>query len=192
MEFSDEMLSTIDIDWFFQIGDYPIHVASAGGKIPRIVKSSIEDSNAMVKEVRQKKHDLYKPKELKYNQELKNILNFSEQNVSEYKRVLIALRKDEDYVREEIPDIFLKRYYIPPFSYYAVKGFISLDRNIDGDNEDEYHWVAKPLDPHALDYISQRYIIPDKRITPETIEVLLNGIENNNINIVDFVDKLTE
>lgn len=192
MEFSDEMLSTIDIDCFFQIGDYPIHVASAGGKIPRIVKSSIEESNVMVKEVRQKKHDLYKSKELKFNQELKNILNFSEQNVSEYEKVLTALRKDEDYVREEIPDIFLKRYYIPPFSYYAVKGFISLDRNIDGDNEDEYHWVAKPLEPHALDYISQRYIIPDRRITPETIEELLNGIDNNNINIVDFVDKLTE
>ena len=64
--------------------------------------------------------------------------------------------------------------------------------SIDGDNEDEYHWVAKPLEPHALDYISQRYIIPDRRITPETIEELLNGIDNNNINIVDFVDKLTE
>lgn len=192
MEFSDEMLSTIDIDWFFQIGDYPIHVASAGGRIPRVVKSSIEDSNAMVKEVRQKKHDLYRPRELKYNQELKSILDFSEQNVSEYERVLQALRKDEDYVREEIPDIFLKRYYIPPFSYYAVKGFISLDRNIDGENENEYHWVAKPSETHALDYISQRYIIPDRRITPEIIEELLNGIDNNNINIVDFVDKLTE
>lgn len=192
MEFSDEQLATLDIDWFVQIGDYPIHVASAGGNIPRIVKSSIEDSNAMVKEVRQKKHDLYKPKELAYNKELVNILNFSESNVDEYERVLIALGKDEDYVRGGIPEIYLKRYYIPPFSYYAVKGFISLDRNIDSASEDEYHWVARPREFHPLDYIPRRYVIPNNRITPETIEELINNIDNNAIDIVAFVDKLTE
>lgn len=192
MEFNDEQLATLDIDWFVQIGDYPIHVASAGGKIPRIVKSSIEVSNAMVKEVRQKKHDLYKPKELEYNMELKNLLNFSESNLDVYKRVLIALRKDEDYVRDEIPEVYLKRYYIPPFSYYAMKGFISLDRNIDGENEDEYHWVARPREFHSLDYIPQHYVIPNDRVTSETIEELINGIDNNSIDIVAFVDKLTE
>ena len=192
MEFTDEQLSSLDIDWFFQIGDYPIHVASAGGNVPRIVKSSIEDSNALVKEVRQKRHDLYKPKEVIYNHELKNILDFSESNVYEYERVLMALRKDEDYVREEIPDIYLKRFYIPPFSYYALKGFISLDRNIDGENSNEYHWVAKPAVFHALDYIPRRYVVPTGMGTQERIEELLNGIENNNIDIVAFVDKLTE
>ena len=192
MEFNDEQLTTLDIDWFVQIGDYPIHVASAGGKIPRIVKSSIEDSNAMVKEVRQKKHDLYKPKELEYNRELENILNFSDSNVDEYEKVLIALRKDEDYVRDQIPELYLKRYYIPPFSYYAIKGFISLDRNLDSANEEEYHWVARPREFHPLDYIPRHYVIPNDRVTPERIEELINGIDNSSIDIVSFVDKLTE
>lgn len=192
MEFDDQQLVTLDIDWFVQIGDYPIHVASAGGDIPRIVKSSIEESNAMVKEVRQKKHDLYKPKDLEYNKELEKILNFSESNIDEYERVLIALHKDEDYVRDEIPRLYLKRYYIPPFSYYAAKGFISLDRNIDGTNEDEYHWVAKPREFRPLGYIPRRYVISSDKVTPERIEELINGIANNTINIVAFVDKLTD
>ena len=192
MEFKDEQLTTLDIDWFVQIGDYPIHVASAGGNIPRIIKSSIEDSNAMVKEVRQKKHDLYKPKELEYNKELENILNFSDSNLDEYERVLIALRKDEDYVRDAISGLYLKRYYIPSFAYYAMKGFISLDRNIDSENANGYHWVAKPREFHSLDYILPRYVIPSDKISPKSIEELIAGIDNNSIDIVAFVDKLTE
>ena len=34
-------------------------------------------------------------------------------------------------------------------------------------------------------------VLPNSRITQERMEELLNGIENNDIDIVAFVDKLT-
>jgi len=190
MFFSDNELSTLDIDWFVKIGRYPFHIASAGGNVPVFVKESVEDSDRLLKSVRRKSNDKYGRKEINVNANLAAILRLNE-NIEDYKKVVSALGKDvyvEDMNEDEIIKIYLRKYYVPPFEYYAKKGFISLDRNINGPNPDTYHLVAMPIDMgeriEDFDSLTQIDCNDDDEVS------LLNELWSDNFDILSFIEKL--
>lgn len=115
---------TRDIDWFIiDIKNKPIHVASAGGRLPNYILDNDRLNKNILKSLRKSEKEDF-PFEI--NPNLNQILEFE----SERMRFL----------------------YLRDFIFMASKGFYSYDKTILGNFENPmYHLVAWPTNSIILD-----------------------------------------
>ena len=124
MRYSSSYLLSHDIDWFCRVDDIYIHVASAGGWIPRHINDdeylrNVQHRVAMMP-------DAFKNEDIVYNEQgIRNVLVQDEE-----------LGKNFEEARV---------HYIESFTAMARKGFVSLDRtNVMDSDDNRYHVVCYP------------------------------------------------
>ena len=140
MEYTEQEMLNKDIDWFIQIKSELIHVASAGTLLPKVIQHAKENHKEKVKSI-YKLQDFYSNDELEINPLLRDILNL-EKYVQEYSLVLETLKIPQG---DDIIGSYITNLYIPAFSKFARKGFISFDSSgINENNSLLYHWVVRP------------------------------------------------
>ena len=135
MKLSDDYIQSKDIDWFCCIDNIYVHVASAGGELPDIVN----DYNRLrgIQEAVSKLPDIYKDEELEINETF--IKEELEKNIN--------LLRDKGIFNGQYDSNKGFEDYISTFKSFARKGFISYDRTLVYEIDDNhYHWVARPRD----------------------------------------------
>lgn len=130
---------THDIDWFYFISGKLIHVASAGDKLPKGIKSLkyLHDI--------QKKIDLL-PEE--YNVELNRDYITHKIIERDYQNLYVDEESFDKDVELELTNYHLtkaEKLYYNSFVYYARRGLYSFDRTDINSDESIYHLVAKPI-----------------------------------------------
>lgn len=170
MKYPESYLQSKDIDWFFQINNSYIHVASAGGSLPASINNR--------EKLRNIQHQVFNLPYLYSEDEVAVNMMFIQQFLD-----LSINYNPEQYFQ-----------YLQSFMNFARKGFISLDRTYVNDPfSNYYHIVCAPKKNRTelhLDYIPN--INPDG--FPKEIfdyEVLNNNIINNNnfndIQLLNFI-----
>lgn len=120
MKYRKEYLKTRDIDWFCNINNVWIHVASAGGNLPDIVNDSTKNRDIQFLVA-----------------QLPDIHNIEDINVNEKN---LAQRFSQVENIEEA-----RNNYLLTFVAMAKKGFVSFDRtNLSEQEDNHYHIVAWP------------------------------------------------
>ncbi|MFD1015717.1 hypothetical protein [Winogradskyella rapida] len=116
MAYSIQEQHSRDLDWYFIDGNKkPIHVATGGGKLPKIIEENDEKNENLHAQI------LQLP--IQYEIEINPILN--------------------EFVNFENEE--LRELYLTDFNEMAGRGFISLDKSNLGNFEDGiYHIVAYP------------------------------------------------
>lgn len=124
MRYPRTYLHNHDIDWFCRVEGFYIHVASAGGWLPRHINDdeylrNVQHRVAMMP-------DVYSDEDIVYNEQaIRNVLG---QDVEQGK------------IYEEA-----RAQYIESFTAMARKGFVSFDRtNILDPDDNRYHVVCYP------------------------------------------------
>ena len=135
---------THDIDWFYIISGKPIHVASAGGELPKGISSL-----RLLHEWQQKVELLPVSSEVVLNRD------FIMQQViqRDYEGFDVNLIPEENDLIEELDYFGLsmpEKLYYNTFILMAMRGFYSFDRTFHTENGSEvYHLVAKPKNDDA-------------------------------------------
>lgn len=124
MAYTIEDQLTRDIDWFvLDTNDKPIHVASAGGRIPDYIIKNDRLNKIILKNIRQ----TLEQQKIIINPNLDEIVNFE----SESMRFL----------------------YLRDFIFMAARGFYSYDKTVLGNFENTmYHLVAWPENQVVIDF----------------------------------------
>ena len=118
---SKEFLRCRDIDWAVKIGANYIHVASAGGDLPKIVEDKL--------------FDIWR--ELKNTEYVDSVVILNESYLNEK----FANLNELDYEERD----FRVKWYVLSFREMAKRGFYSFDRDIRTPIDDsKYRLVAKP------------------------------------------------
>lgn len=117
-----------DIDWFVQINNSYVHVASAGGLLP----SSVNDREKL-------RNIQYQVNCLPYlYKEEDVIVNFS------FVRQLSSIYIDLNGAEDEVDTLYFHQ-YLESFISFARKGFISMDRtDVNDPFSNHYHVVCAP------------------------------------------------
>jgi len=118
-----------DIDWYFiDRNDRLVHVASAGGRLPK----SIEPMDEIINTVHAEILDLPAIGDYNLNPNIDQIIGFESQE--------------------------LRTFYLSDFIEMAKRGLISIDKTILGNFEDpQYHLVAWPKDESSLALFFPRF-----------------------------------
>lgn len=164
---------THDIDWFYYISGKLIHVASAGDKLPKGIKSL------------RYLHDIQNKIDLlpeKYNVELNR--DYITHNIIErdYQNLYVdeeSFDKDVDLEMSNYHLTKAEKLYYSTYVYYARRGLYSFDRTDINSSESIYHLVARPI------FSKKRH---DKFVE-------IKGIPQINTNAIDFnakIDKIVE
>lgn len=170
MKYLESYLLSKDIDWFFQINNSYVHVASAGGSLPASVNNR--------EKLRNIQHQVFNLPYLYSEEEVAVNMIFIQRLLG-----LNINNNQEQYFQ-----------YLQSFMIFARKGFISLDRTYVNDPfSNHYHIVCAPRknkNELHLDYIPN--INPDG--LPKGIfdyEVFDNNIINDNkfndIQLLNFI-----
>lgn len=117
MKYSNNYMYSKDIDWFFSINNQFIHVASAGGLLPKQINDRDELRN-----IQKKVFELpyiHNQEEIELNQPF--LIKRFNNNINGINN------------------------YLTSFVEMAMKGFISMDRtNLENLNDNRYHIVCMP------------------------------------------------
>ena len=176
-----EMLSN-DIDWFFSTSDgFAVHVASAGGFLPKFVE---KERNRKIREkLLSQIHGFYiSLNESKFYQESHirlNLLDKIEINENALSRIWDHQR---NFFDEENPDHThdWQEDYLLSFCVMANCGFISFDRMYVEDNTlNFYQWIADG---------SQNILKGDVREELPKIQVSLNELKNENTDWIELLN----
>lgn len=170
MKYPESYLLSKDIDWFFQINNSYVHVASAGGSLPASVNNR--------EKLRNIQHQVFNLPYLYSEEEVAVNMIFIQQ----------LLDLDINYNQEQYFQ------YLQSFMFFARKGFISLDRTYVNDPfSNHYHIVCAPIKNKNglhLDYIPT--INPDG--LPEGIfdydifdNNIINNTKFNDIQLLNFI-----
>lgn len=137
MKYSNNYMYSKDIDWFFSINNQFIHVASAGGLLPK----QINDRDKL-RGIQKKVFELpyiYSPNEISLNE------------------TFLFERFNN---REGIDN------YLISFVEMAMKGFISMDRtNLENLDDNRYHIVCMPKRPEPIEGLTEILKIEHKEQT---------------------------
>lgn len=173
---------THDIDWFFMIGNQPIHCASNGGRVPNIF-SAIELQNLQVEvEAIAPTHQF--------------VLNHAviERYVREHYRDV-----DEELLRRQgLPEMFKDidfdedtpvwmKAYSWSFVKMAQRGFLSFDRNAE---TGLYFLVASPADYNEFrgDVVRMMYKLPENEFPYDSIQSVRENSQEQ-INFVSVIER---
>lgn len=117
MRYSEAYIQSKDIDWFCFINGIPVHVASAGGMLPKAINDR--------EKLRGIQHQVHA---------LPNI--FSDEEIIVNQQLLQQRFSDNEEAR---------RNYLRSFLAMARKGFVSMDRTVVEDiTNNHYHVVCMP------------------------------------------------
>ena len=122
----------VDRDCFLKINGLYIHYASNGGLLP----ISFVERNEQLGKIVKRMPDIYVCDDLIINPKLREILKIEDLR-DEYEIVLSALNIT---LGNDVINSYLEKLYIPAFSKFARKGFISFD----SDGDDKAFWVVRP------------------------------------------------
>lgn len=189
MEYTENEMLNKDIDWFIRVRSELIHVASAGTFLPKIIQYAKEDNEERFKFIL-KQQDCYSNIDVEINPLLRDILHI-EEYVDEYSLVLEALNIP---LGNDIINTYLDNLYIPAFSKYARKGFISFDSTgINDNNSQLFHWVARPKSNIAKDLkLYSNKNLPLLTGEDDKCSNLISILRTSDspIPLVDLIDKL--
>lgn len=179
---------THDIDWFICINDWPIHVASNGGRLPKMFTSLT---------------DLYTTKKIVYNR-LDPIFDYG---INE--ELQIPEDNEIDELGEEFEEFFpeaqylfgedidmpnSRKTYLWSFVRMAQRGFYSFDKINMGDDGEEYQLVAYPKIPS--DKYRRLRCYNNRRIVTRAISQIRVNDDKfkdiyriNKINLVEVINK---
>lgn len=164
----------MDLDLFYSINGYPIHVASGGGYISLYYQNLEYDKYNLPKLVREIKPK-YTYEQLIINPALREIISF-DNRISEIMMIIEAVFSRNNiydhtvapYLRNEdsLFEFYIKKIYGTSFINMAKRGFLSFDKtDITIHNSDLFHWIAMPYDyfntPHSPINAIPRYEIKD-------------------------------
>lgn len=122
MKYPDSYLLSHDIDWFFQIENKYVHVASAGGLLPEFINDRVK--------LRNFQHHVFNLPYIYSDEEI--IVN------KLFIQRLLEENSNDDYHVSYTQ-------YIESFINFSRKGFISMDRTYISDSlSDHYHIVCSP------------------------------------------------
>ena len=189
MEYTEMEMLNKDIDWFLQIQSRRIHVASAGGMLPYIIQRE-KDYNEERFRIISQLPDLYADEELEVNPLLRTLLHIDKLE-EEYGLVLETLNIP---LGNDVIDTYLSKLYVPAFSKFARKGFISFD-NTNFSKEGLYHWVVKPSKAILKEWNEGVELnLPVQIGNEEKLTALIRDIENgfNSIPLVELVNGLDD
>lgn len=136
---NNNYIKTHDIDWFYIISGKPIHVASAGGELPKGITSL-----KSLHEWQQKVELLSTKPNVVLNRDYigKQVIQ------RDYEGLDITLVPEENDLIKELDNYnlsMLEKLYYNTFVSMAMRGFYSFDRTFHAENGLEvYHLVAKP------------------------------------------------
>lgn len=164
----------MDLDLFYSINGYPIHVASAGGYISLYYQNLEYDEYNLPKLVREIKPK-YTYDQLIINPVLRKIINFDDR-IEEIMMIVEAIfSRNGNYNhtvapylrnRDSLFEFYIKKIYGTSFINMAKRGFLSFDRtDITVHNSNLFHWIAMPYDyfnnPHSSIDAIPNYEIKD-------------------------------
>ncbi len=172
---------THDIDWFFFLGNTPVHCASNGGRVPNIYRAiDLQQLQVAIEAITPNSH-------FKLNWEVIN------RNVSKHYRDvnedflnskgLSELVKDINY--DENTPIWVKA-YTWSFVKMAQRGFYSFDRDAESGR---YFLVASPERHNEMirDLGELIYTLPEEVFTSGNIQN--NNSLSDRINFVSLIEK---
>ena len=155
MEYTIEDQFSIDIDWFFidQQGNVG-HVASGGGQFPVSISKSKEMCELLQSFF--ERYDLVSLNKFSINSELKKIVGFN--------------------------NSYEETKYLKDFILMAQKGLYSFDKTILGNFiDDNYHLVAKPLNPLNIKMLPDDISIILRRTVIDSDLSILNSLKISDI-----------
>lgn len=145
----------MDLDLFYSVNGYPIHVASAGGYISLYYQNLEYDEYNLPKLVREIKPK-YTYDQIIINPALREIINFDDR-IEEIMMIIEAVFSRNgiyDHIvvpylrnRDILFEFYIKKIYGTSFINMAKRGFLSFDRtDITIHSSDLFHWIAMPYD----------------------------------------------
>lgn len=153
----------MDLDLFYSINGFPIHIASAGGYIPLYYQNLEYAAYNLPQHIREIK-PRYTSDQIIINPALREIIDF-DNKIEEIMMVIDAVfsRKGmyhyavAPYLQDinSLFEFYIKKIYGTSFINMAKRGFLSFDRtDITLQNSELFHWVAMPYDysnnPHTI------------------------------------------
>lgn len=134
-----------DIDWFCIINNIPVHIATAGGILPNIMKTKNNYKNNISngKIINSIKQSEIPPT---LNPKLKEILFGNKtDNTNDYILSVLEIFNLNIDDSNRLVDMYIEEIYAKSFIEFAQKGFCSFDKtNINDPYDGMYHLVAKP------------------------------------------------
>ncbi len=173
---------THDIDWFFLIGDQPIHCASNGGRLPNIY-SAIELQNLQVEvEAIAPRHHF-----VLNHATIERYVREHYQGIDEEllrRRGLPELVKNIDY--DDNTPVWMKAYSWS-FAKMAQRGFLSFDRDA---KTGLYFLVASPADFTEFqgDVVEMMYKLPEIEFPYDSIRSVRNDFQIP-INFMSMIER---
>lgn len=173
---------THDIDWFFMIGNQPIHCASNGGRVPNIY-SAIELQNLQVEvEAIALTHQF-----VLNHAVIERYVRDHYRDVDEEllrRQGLPEMFKDIDF--DEDTPVWMKAYSWS-FVKMAQRGFLSFDRNAE---TGLYFLVASPADYNEFrgDVVRMMYKLPENEFPYDSIQSVREN-SREQINFVSVIER---
>lgn len=173
---------THDIDWFFMIGDLPIHCASNGGRLPNIYRAiDLQNLQVEVEAIAPRNHFVL-------NQAtIESYVGEHYRGVDEEllrRQGLPEMVKDIDY-GDNIP-VWMKAYSWS-FVKMAQRGFLAFDRDVD---TGLYFLVASPEDITEFqgNVVELMYKLPENESLFDTIRSVGNYFHEQ-VNFVSVIER---
>lgn len=180
MAYSDFHIAALDFDWFIFGENINIHVASAGGRVPKIIQNNMKRNKANARDVAEMPF-IFVDSEIVVNETIKE--GISEHMPSNYVEKVCALMFPNAENRDF--DFYFKNIYCKSFIDMAKKGFYSFDCVcLDGDFRfqliayppSSQYKVAHRKDSYNVCTMTMKDLFENGEIHFEPID--LNGIVN--------------
>ena len=177
---------THDIDWFYSISGYPIHVASAGGRLPKGIRNL-----GMLRKLQIAIDALPERFDVELNRDyIRNTI--IEKEYSYFTPDLFPENNDFDNNLGKYNLNFEETMYYNTFIYFALRGFYSFDRNLSEDKDEVYFWVARPkidTDEVIRDLTKTLIDIGLPTVQTDRVKFDFNYEQLINIPIIEIIDR---
>lgn len=165
----NEMLVN-DIDWFFKTSDdKPIHVASAGGLLPKVIKKDINCK--ILNQVRKIQVPLYDELIRSFDDKKHWLELLSKVDINKSSLHRVETQQAKFRSEKEANELFAhwQEEYLVSFCSMAKCGFLSFDRmNIEDCMDNRYQWIADGTSINLNDEINK--ILPEIKIGVEQLK----------------------
>lgn len=167
---------THDIDWFYCISGFPVHVASAGGELPKEIQNLKMLHNLQI-EI-DKLPEIF---DVELNREyIRDTI--IKTDYSYFTPDLLPENNDLDNQLEKYNLNLEEKLYYNTFIHFALRGFYTFDRSLTEENNEVYFMVARPI-------INSYEAIND--LTRSLIDIKVPSIQTDRIKLDSIIGQLT-